>query len=78
MFQWFSAANQTLDYENFWKAYTKKRNDLVSIIDHDGLTTFIPVQIRLSLEKALKEYSLLEITGSDGYKKLQKLSKRKF
>ena len=49
-----------------------------TIIDKNGLTAYIPEQIRLSLEKAIKQYGLLEITSCDGYKVLKKISDRKF
>ena len=43
----------------------------------NGLTAYTPLQISLSLEKALNQYALLEIAGCDGYKKLKKISERK-
>jgi hypothetical protein len=48
-----------------------------SMSHQNGLTAYTPLQISLSLEKALNQYALLEIAGCDGYKKLKKISERK-
>ncbi len=42
------------------------------------LTPYNPVQIAISLEKVLKEYSMLEVTGTEGFQMLKKISKKKF
>ena len=49
-----------------------------AIINKGVLTPYIPVQIKISLEKILKEYSMLEIVGTEGYQMLKKFSKKKF
>lgn len=72
------ASNGNVDFSTFWKSYNQNRSNIRTVIDQKGLTAYTPLQIRLSLEKALNQYALLEITGCDGYKKLKKISERKF
>lgn len=66
------------DDNQFWNIYLQQRDKLKHIIDKNALTIYTPVQIRISLEKILKAYSMLEITGTDGYQILKKISKHKF
>jgi len=49
-----------------------------SIINQNALTSYTPNQIRISLEKMLKKYSMLEINGTEGYQMLKKTSKKKW
>ncbi len=74
----FVDSNRNMDFSIFWNKYNRERSDMRTIIDKNGLTAYIPEQIRLSLEKAIKQYGLLEITSCDGYKVLKKISDRKF
>ena len=46
------------------------------IINKGVLTSYI--QIKISLEKILKEYSMLGIVGTEGYQMLKNFSKKKF
>ena len=48
------------------------------IINKGVLTSYIPVQIKISLEKILKEDSMLGIVGTEGYQMLKNFSKKKF
>ena len=70
-------SNSVTDFNMFWKEYNQKVEWLRSIIDKNGLTEYIPLQIRMSLEKALSQYALLEITGSDGYIRLKRIAGRR-
>ena len=56
---------------------TKQISLLNGILNKNLLICYTPLQIRLSLEKILSKYSLLEVTGSNGYKMLQKLANKK-
>lgn len=56
--------------------YNKQR--IISLINQNYLTQYCPLQIKITLEKYIKKYSLLEIDGTDGYKLLKKISKRRF
>lgn len=73
-----TAQNPNFDMSRFWSLYEQQRNWTKSIINQGALIPYIPVQIRLSLEKMLKKYSMLEISGTDGYQMLKKTSKQKF
>lgn len=70
--------NPNFDANQFWNFYLQQQGRLKYIINQKALTMYIPVQIRISLEKILKAYSMLEITGTDGYQFLKKMSKKKF
>ena len=61
-----------------WDIYGKRRNDIHSMIDQKALTPYIPVQIKITLENALKKYHSIPIIGCEGYRKLKKIGKRKF
>lgn len=54
------------------------KQQIISLVNQNFLTSYCPVQIRISLEKYINKYSLLEIEGTDGYKKIKKISERKF
>lgn len=70
--------NLNFDMNRFWSLYNQQRNWIRAIINQGALTSYVPVQIRISLEKMLKKYSMLEIIGTDGYQMLKKTSKQKF
>lgn len=67
--------NPNIDVERFWTIYNNKRNRFLSITNGDSLTAYTPIQIATTLKAVLKQYILLEISGTDGYKKLRKLAK---
>lgn len=71
------AQNPNFDSDNFWILYQQQKAQLESIINKKALTSYIPVQIRMSLESIFKKYSLLEISGTSGYQMLKKLSRKK-
>ncbi len=66
------------DINHFWSIYQQEKMQFETIINQKALTYYIPEQIRMSLEKILKKYSMLEITGTNGYRKLKKYSTRWF
>lgn len=39
------------------------------------LTSYSPVQISITLQAVLKQYALLEITSTEGYKRLRHIAK---
>ncbi len=73
-----SNSNKNIDFTTFWNNYNRDRSNIFKVINQNGLTTYTPLQIRLSLEKAINQYALLEVTGCDGYKLLKKVSGRRF
>ena len=70
--------NPRFDLNKFWNMYWQQDEKIKAIINKGVLTPYIPVQIKISLEKILKEYSMLEIVGTEGYQMLKKFSKKKF
>ncbi len=56
----------------------ENKQKVYSLINQNYLTAYCPLQIKLSLEKYIKKYTMLEIDGTDGYKKIKKISERKF
>ncbi len=70
--------NPNFDDNQFWNMYRQQDERLKGIINNGALSPYIPVQIKISLDKILREYSMLEITGTDGYQLLKKMSKKKF
>lgn len=77
MLHQFAATNENMDFTTFWNVYNNKRADVIKVMNQNGLTEYIPLQIRLSLEKAINQYKLLEVTGCDGYRLLKKVGSRK-
>lgn len=69
---------QSYNESVFLTTLLKQKNDLTSIFNNNILLCYTPAQIRLSLEKILSKYSLLEVTGSNGYKMLYKIANKKF
>ena len=70
--------NPSFDLNQFLNMYWQQDGRIREIINRGVLTSYIPIQIKISLEKILKEYSMLEIVGTDGYQMLKKFSKKKF
>lgn len=69
---------QGFDFNQFWNIYRQQDEILKDIINKGALTPYTPFQISISLDKILKEYSMLEIIGTEGYQLLKKTSKKKF
>lgn len=72
------AQNVPTDLEQFWNVYRQQQGKLNSVLNQNALTKYMPEQIRISLEKAIKETSMLGIVGSEGYQVLKKISRKKF
>lgn len=53
------------------------KQQIVSLINQNDLIYYCPLQIKISLENYIKKYSLIEIAGTDGYKKIKRISERK-
>lgn len=70
--------NEGIDTNLFWKLYRNQQSYFTSAINGKALTLYIPEQIKMSLEKILVQYSMLEVSGSEGYLLLKKISKRWF
>ena len=59
-------------------SYMQYRGNLEKVINSSPFTTYVPEQIAQSLQKFLREYSMLSVTGTEGYKMLEKQAKRRF
>lgn len=68
-------SNPNIDMDRFWNIYQNKRKSFISITNGDALTPYAPEQISLTLQSILKQYALLEIVGSEGYRTLSKIAK---
>jgi len=72
-----SASNQNIDPDTFWNIYNHSKANLRSVINQNALTHYIPVQIRITLENALKKYNAIQVIGCEGYRKLKQIANRK-
>lgn len=77
MIKQLGTSNANIDLTAFWNFYRLNQSNIQAVINQNGFINYIPAQIRISLEKALKKYVSLQIIGSDGYKKLKKIANRK-
>ena len=73
-----ATSNQNPDLNTFWTIYGKRKDNIHKIVNQGALTQYIPVQIRITLENALKRYNSIQIVGCEGYKKIKKLASRRF
>lgn len=67
--------NPNLDMGRFWTIYRNRRDIFSNIIDSDSLTAYTPMQISTTLQTVLNQYKLLEISGTEGYRKLSSIAK---
>jgi len=70
--------NVNVDYEKLWAVSNAQKNNIHRVINHTALTAYTPVQIRITLENALKKHNSIRIFGCDGFRKLKKIAARKF
>ena len=71
------SSNSFVDANQLIALFAQHKSRIVDAVNRSGFTLYIPEQIRLSLEKILKEYSLLTVIGSEGYLLLKKFSQKK-
>ena len=62
--------------DQFWNIYNKEKQNLIATINHGALDRYTPIQIRISIDNALKKLNHISIIGCDGYTKMKKISKR--
>lgn len=74
LLQQIQKQNPDFDMDLFWALYQKKRQRFLNITNQDSLTPYTPMQISTTLQSILKQYALLEVVGTQGYKKLQELA----
>lgn len=73
-----TSSNRNIDPNIFWNVYKQSQANLHSVINQNALTHYIPTQIRITLENALKKYNALQVIGCEGYRKLKRIANRKF
>ena len=61
--------------EDAGKLYANSKENLEKVINQNVLTKYIPMQIRITLESALKKVGFISIIGCEGYKELKKYAK---
>lgn len=66
----------TIDENAFWMSYGVRRNCISTIIDKDAVSMYTPSQIMSTLQKVLAKCALLEVKGTEGYKKLERIASR--
>lgn len=66
--------NPNIDIERFWTVYQNKRQHFINITNGNSLTAYTPMQISTTIQAVLKQYGLLEVTGTEGYKKLREMA----
>lgn len=76
-FQQIAMQNQNFDINKFWSLYNQRKNIYISIFNNDAFLSYVPAQIKISLEKALKQCSLIAVIGTEGYDLLKEISKSK-
>lgn len=75
----FNGIIQYSNEEELLHSYRKQQQIIKYIIEQASPNmAYIPKQTQLTLEKVFKQYSLLEISGTEGYRKLKKFADRKF
>lgn len=66
------------DQTQFMNAYIYKTNELKETFSKQGgFISYLPEQIRVTIDKELSKLSHIEIIGCSGYKKLKKIAKIK-
>lgn len=71
------SSNPNVDFDLFWNAYNTHKSSIHTIINQKAFTEYIPLQIKISLENALRQYGTIQIVGCTGYGKMKKLAERK-
>ena len=73
----FSTANQNRNYDQFWSIYNKEKQDIIMAVNRGALDRYTPMQIRISIENALKKLNSISVIGCEGYTKMKKIAGRK-
>ena len=72
-----ASSNSDIDWKEFWSFYGKRKENIYSVINQKALTDYTPMQIRITLDNALKRSNSIQIIGCEGYRKLKKIANRK-
>lgn len=77
MLKHFGTTNQNRNYDQFWSIYNKEKQDIIMAVNRGALDRYIPMQIRISIENALKKLNSISVIGCEGYRKMKKIAERK-
>ena len=77
MIRQIGASSENVDFSSFWNTYRRNQSNIQMVINQNGFSVYIPKQIQLSLEKALKKYLSFQILGCEGYNKLRRYANRR-
>ncbi|OUP23424.1 hypothetical protein [Gemmiger sp. An194] len=72
-----SFVNRNRDYDQFWSLYNKEKQDITAAVNRGALDRYTPMQIRISIENALKKLNSISVIGCEGYVKMKKMAGRK-
>ena len=72
-----ASSNSDIDWKAFWSFYGKRKENIYSLINQKALTDYTPMQIRITLDNALKRSNSIQIIGCEGYRKLKKIANTK-
>ena len=72
-----NTTNQNRNYEKFWNLYNKEKQDIIMAVNRGVLDRYTPMQIRISIENALKKLNSISVIGCEGYTKMKKIAGRK-
>ena len=72
-----NTTNQNRNYEKFWNLYNKEKQDIIMAVNRGALDRYTPMQIRISIENALKKLNSISVIGCEGYTKMKKIAGRK-
>lgn len=73
-----NTTNQNRNYEKFWNLYNKEKQDIIMAVNRGAFDRYTPMQIRISIENALKKLNSISVIGCEGYTKMKKIAGRKF
>lgn len=77
MLKQISTANQNRNYDQFWSLYNKDKQDIIMAVNRGAFDRYTPMQIRISIENALKKLNSISVIGCEGYSKMKKIAGRK-
>lgn len=58
--------------------FERNKNKFHQFINNQGLTSYLPIQSRITIEKHLKREASIEIIGCKGYNKMKRIAAGKF
>lgn len=69
-----ATSNPNFDSDMILHNFEKNRSKFHEFINSNTLTSYMPEQIKINLENALKKEASIEIIGCEGYQKMKKMA----